>query len=235
MNTPAQGPRAFLVGGGIAALAAAVYLLRDGHFPGASVRILEEESLGGSLDASGAAELGFSMRGSRMYGAAYELMYELLSHIPSLDDPGKSVTQDTLAFWVEAPWHDKARLDEQGRIGDAPAFGTANTGSVDPPGFIPRAAGGLDAQPDVAVNNYAWGTKARDGLGKYYFGREIAHYVTHQGAPWLERPERVNEEKPDLVLKALALKPGQIAADIGCGTGYFAWRFAEAVGTTGQG
>ena len=40
MNTPAQGPRAFLVGGGIAALAAAVYLLRDGHFPGASVRRL---------------------------------------------------------------------------------------------------------------------------------------------------------------------------------------------------
>ena len=43
MNTPAHGPRAFLVGGGIAALAAAVYLLRDGHFPGTGVHILEEE------------------------------------------------------------------------------------------------------------------------------------------------------------------------------------------------
>ena len=94
--------------------------------------------------------------------------------------------------------------------------------------------GVLVGQTDVSVNNYSWGTKTRDGLGKYYFGREIAHYMTHQGAPWLERPERVNEEKPDLVLKALALKPGQIVADIGCGTGYFAWRFAEAVGPTGK-
>ena len=146
MNTPAQGPRAFLVGGGIAALAAAVYLLRDGHFPGASVRILEEESLGGSLDASGAAELGFSMRGSRMYGAAYELMYELLSHIPSLDDPGKSVTQDTLDFWVEAPWHDKARLVEQGRIVDAAAFGLANKDRVDLIGFMLRGEEVLGAR-----------------------------------------------------------------------------------------
>ena len=146
MNTPAQGPRAFLVGGGIAALAAAVYLLRDGHFPGASVRILEEESLGGSLDASGAAELGFSMRGSRMYGAAYELMYELLSYIPSLDDPDKSVTQDTLDFWVEAPWHDKARLVEQGRIVDAAAFGLANKDRVDLIGFMLRGEEVLGAR-----------------------------------------------------------------------------------------
>ena len=62
-----------------------------------------------------------------MFGAAYELMYELLSHIPSLDDADKSVTQDTLDFWVEAPWHDKARLVEQGRIVDAAAFGLARS------------------------------------------------------------------------------------------------------------
>jgi oleate hydratase len=146
MNTPAHGPRAFLVGGGIAALAAAVYLLREGHLPGASVRILEEEALGGSLDAAGAAEQGFSMRGSRMYGAAYELMYELLSHIPSLDDPGKSVTQDTLDFWVEAPWNDKARLVEQGHIVDAASFGLSNKDRVDLIGFMLRDEAALGAR-----------------------------------------------------------------------------------------
>jgi len=146
MNTPAHGPRAFLVGGGIAGLAAAVYLLRDGQFPGASVRILEEEALGGSLDASGSADQGFSMRGSRMYGAAYELMYELLSHIPSLDNPDKSVTQDTLDFWVEAPWNDKARLVEQGRIVDAASFGLANKDRVDLIGFMLRGEEALGAR-----------------------------------------------------------------------------------------
>src|SRR5690606_12098475 len=70
MNTTAQGPSVTLVGGGIAALAAAVYLVRDGYVAGSRVRILEEEALGGSLDASGSADEGFSMRGTRMYGAA---------------------------------------------------------------------------------------------------------------------------------------------------------------------
>lgn len=81
---------------------------------------------------------------------------------------------------------------------------------------------------------YADGPKTRDGIGKYYHGREIAHYMTHEGAPWLERPERDREERPDLVLAALELRPGNTVADIGCGTGYFTWRLGNAVGTTGR-
>lgn len=80
---------------------------------------------------------------------------------------------------------------------------------------------------------YQTGVKTRDGLGKYYFGREIAYYMTHLGAPWLDRPERDQEERPDLVMKALALKPGDMVADLGCGTGYFSWRMAQAVGDKG--
>jgi SAM-dependent methyltransferase len=74
----------------------------------------------------------------------------------------------------------------------------------------------------------------RDGIGKFYMGREIAHFMGHEGADWLERPERVDEEKPDLVLTELQLKPGQASADIGAGTGYFSWRMARAVTSTGQ-
>ena len=146
MNTTAQGPRVTLVGGGIAALAAAVYLIRDGHVPGSRVRIIEEQALGGSLDASGSADQGFSMRGSRMYGAAYELMHELLSHIPSLDNPDKSVTQDTLEFWVQAPWNDKARLVEHGHIVDAPTFGLSNKDRVDLIEFMLRGEEALGAK-----------------------------------------------------------------------------------------
>lgn len=72
-----------------------------------------------------------------------------------------------------------------------------------------------------------------DGLGKWFLGREIAHYMSHQGAEWLERPEREEEEKTSRVLPALGLKPGDRVADVGAGSGYFSWRMAKAVGPTG--
>lgn len=68
---------------------------------------------------------------------------------------------------------------------------------------------------------------SRDGIGKTYFGREIAQVMGHQGANWLERPEREQEERTDLLLDALKLKPGDVVADIGAGTGYFSWRMAQ--------
>lgn len=84
------------------------------------------------------------------------------------------------------------------------------------------------------VASYTSGPKTRDGIGKYYLGREIAHFMTHEGAPWLDRPERDREERPDLVVEALNLQPGNIIADVGCGTGYFSWRLARAVGPGGR-
>lgn len=103
-----------LVGGGIAGLASAIYLIRDGQVPGSHIHILEAGQPGGSLDAAGSAAQGYSMRGSRMFGPAYVLTYELLDAIPSLDDPAKSVAQDTFEFWQAAPWYDRARLVERG-------------------------------------------------------------------------------------------------------------------------
>jgi ubiquinone/menaquinone biosynthesis C-methylase UbiE len=84
-----------------------------------------------------------------------------------------------------------------------------------------------------AYEGYATGAKSRDGLGRYYFGREIAHFMSHVGAPWLDRPEREQEERPDLVVQSLRLKPGDRIADLGCGTGYFSSRLAKAVGPEG--
>lgn len=74
----------------------------------------------------------------------------------------------------------------------------------------------------------------RDGIGKTCFGREIAQVMGHLGAGWLERPEREQEERTDLLLKALALQPGEVVADVGAGSGYFSWRMARQVGPTGR-
>jgi ubiquinone/menaquinone biosynthesis C-methylase UbiE len=73
----------------------------------------------------------------------------------------------------------------------------------------------------------------QDGIGKFYMGREIAHVMGHQAADWLERPEREEEERPDLLLEALKLKPGDAVADIGAGSGYYTRRLARLVGEKG--
>jgi len=72
-----------------------------------------------------------------------------------------------------------------------------------------------------------------DGIGKAYFGREIAHVMTYHGASWLERPERPAQEQTDRIVAALELLPGMAVADIGAGSGYYTWRVAERVGLTG--
>ena len=66
-------------------------------------------------------------------------------------------------------------------------------------------------------------------VAERYMGREISAVMGWQGAAWLEREERDREERTDLLLAALALKPGMVVADIGAGTGYLSRRMAPAV------
>ena len=78
---------------------------------------------------------------------------------------------------------------------------------------------------------YAHGVQTRDGIGKFFLGREIAQVMGHQGADWLERPEREKEEDPTAILRALHLQKNWVVADIGCGTGYYSFRMAPSVAT----
>ena len=89
-----------------------------------------------------------------------------------------------------------------------------------------------DSVPTLPI--YEIMAASADGTGKFFAGREIAQVMGHQGADWLERPERATEERPDHLLAALKLKPGEVVADIGAGTGYYSWRLAKAVGPSGR-
>ena len=84
------------------------------------------------------------------------------------------------------------------------------------------------------ADRYASTPATQDGIGKRYMGREIAGVMGWQGAAWLEREEREREERTDVLINALALKPGMVVADIGAGTGYLSRRMAGAVGSGGK-
>ena len=74
---------------------------------------------------------------------------------------------------------------------------------------------------------YESGQRTRDGIGKYYLGREIAQVMGHQGIPWLERDNREDEEAPSKAISLIDLKADQVIADIGAGSGYYSFRIAQ--------
>jgi oleate hydratase len=113
----------YLVGGGIASLAAAVFLIRDGDVQGHTITILEESSrIGGSLDAAGNATDGYVMRGGRMIESKYLCTYDLFSSIPTLDG-AKTVTQEIFDWNKTMKTASKARLFRDGHRVDRPSFG----------------------------------------------------------------------------------------------------------------
>jgi arsenite methyltransferase len=81
----------------------------------------------------------------------------------------------------------------------------------------------------MAVLLLAHAPQARErALTAHHGFGDVAHW-----AGVFESPDRVKWQKPDEVVRALDLKPGQTVIDIGAGTGYFTRRFAKAVGPSG--
>src|SRR5579862_999404 len=73
-----------------------------------------------------------------------------------------------------------------------------------------------------------------NGINKWYLGREIAHVMGPGGIPWLDRPERENEENPAKCIEALRLRKGDVVADLGAGSGFYSFRMSREVGPTGK-
>jgi ubiquinone/menaquinone biosynthesis C-methylase UbiE len=67
-----------------------------------------------------------------------------------------------------------------------------------------------------------------------YLGRRIALPMSYHGIPWLNRPERIQEENPEEMLEQLKVQPGMTVCDMGCGDGYYTIELARRVGPTGK-
>ena len=94
---------------------------------------------------------------------------------------------------------------------------------------------GTAAHAQQEAERYSMVRPSADGIGKRYLGRESSGVMGWQGAAWLEREEREKEERGDLLLRELGLRPGMVVADIGAGTGYYARRIAPLVGAGNSG
>lgn len=90
---------AYLVGAGLASLAAAAFLIRDGQMDGQKIHILEELPVaGGSLDGALDSQVGFIIRGGREMENHFECLWDLYRSIPSLEEPGASVLDEF--YWL---------------------------------------------------------------------------------------------------------------------------------------
>ena len=90
-----ENRHAYLIGGGIASLAAAAYLIKDGHMPAKNINILEQDNIfGGAMDGAGDAENGYVARGGREMEEHYECTWELFGMVPSLEEPSRTVLDE---------------------------------------------------------------------------------------------------------------------------------------------
>lgn len=120
-KTP-HSPQIYLVGSGIASLAAAAFMIRDGDIAGHNITIFEAlDRVGGSLDGAGSPRTGYVLRGGRMLESKYLCTYALFSSIPTLDER-QTVTQEILAWNETMKTGSKSRLVHDGERQVAPKF-----------------------------------------------------------------------------------------------------------------
>ncbi|WP_151732921.1 oleate hydratase [Paenibacillus tengchongensis] len=177
MNKEYGNRQVYFVGGGIAALAGAAYLVRDCGFPGQHIHIIEEmKVLGGSNDGAGSAEHGYVIRGGRMLNdETYENLWELLRTIPSLDQPGKSVREEITGFDNANPTHSNARLvDKNGEVVDVLSMGFDMADRL--------ALGKLIITPEAAMGK----ARINDWFGPHFFTTNFWYMwaTTFAFQPW---------------------------------------------------
>ena len=124
---------AYIVGSGLAALTAACYLVRDGQMKGEHVHVFEKEALPGGACDGYKYSIGYVMRGGREMDNHFEVMWDLLHSIPSLETEGASVLDEYYWLNKEDPNFSLCRATvEQGKDAHTDGkFGLSDKGAME--------------------------------------------------------------------------------------------------------
>ncbi|MCH4191335.1 MAG: oleate hydratase [Butyrivibrio sp.] len=105
-----ENSKAYVVGGGLAGLAAAAFLVDDAGMPGKNITILEKaKDVGGSMDGA-RNEFGYLCRGEREMEPYMECLWYLFSKVPSLEHEGRTILDDIVEFNRDEPIHSECRV-----------------------------------------------------------------------------------------------------------------------------
>lgn len=105
---------AYIVGSGLAGLAAACFLIRDAQMPGENITVFESLPIaGGSCDGLHDPQKGYIMRGGREMDNHFECMWDLFRSIPSIVNPGETIFSEYYKLNKEDPNYSLCRVTEK--------------------------------------------------------------------------------------------------------------------------
>lgn len=152
--------KAWIVGGGLAGLSAAAFLVRDAQMPGGNITVLEALPLmGGGCDGIRDPRLGYVVRGGREMEDHFECLWDLFRSIPSLETTGLSVLDEFYYLNLDDPSSSPVRVTEK-RGQDA---GTLHKFGLTDKAALELAA--LVATPEEDLD----GVRIREVLGQEFF------------------------------------------------------------------
>lgn len=125
--------RAYLVGAGIASLAAAAYLVRDGGVLAGNVTVVEaDRHLGGAMGMQGGPDEGYVLPTGRIFEEEFRCARELFSLVPSASDPHRSIWEEIVAFNARYGYNTRVRLlDRNGAVPIPPHMGLGRRDRLD--------------------------------------------------------------------------------------------------------
>ncbi|WP_435021772.1 oleate hydratase [Tundrisphaera sp. TA3] len=151
---PVPGRKAWIIGGGIAGLAAAFYMIRDGGMAGEDITILDALDIaGGSLDGAGNAEEGYIIRGGREMNWNYDNLWDMFQDVQALELPeGYSVLDEYRLVNDNDSNYSKSRLmHKRGQIRDFSTLGLSKSHQWDLIRLMLKRKEDLD---DISIEQY---------------------------------------------------------------------------------
>ncbi|EAT13828.1 oleate hydratase [Bermanella marisrubri] len=149
-----ENRKAHIIGAGIAGLAAAFYLIRDGHMPAENIFIFTSEDVeGGSLDGAGNVQEGYIVRGGREMNWNYDNLWDMFQDVPAVELPtGFSVLDEYRLLNDHDSNYSKARLlHKNGQIKDFSNFGLSKRHQWELISLLLKRKEELD---DITVESY---------------------------------------------------------------------------------